>query len=551
MHRSTFLTTVCLAVLLPAASLALADVPKLSESIEVRVASVDALVTDASGQRVAGLTRDDFELYENGARQEITNFSGGAAGQRVPRRILFYFDNSSLSMNFRHEFIDAAKQFARTLNPEDRVMITTWNRAFAVRLPWSADPAAIDAALDAVGKESAAASQRAADRKRIESQISELVRGDAMAASSTGSGNDPMAGFDSLLDAARRYAQSEQTVARQSLASLDGVLKSLAGIDGRKSVIVVTEWLPSQPGAELFQHLDDVKQQIESGSTSTARMKQGSRRSSPLTEMSRYSVFELVEAAQKTAQANHISVYGMSAPPGERGASGTVESSGPGSSTETGSATTLDALRLIATATGGVTWIGAKPGAAIASFGQDLDSLYSLGYRTQAAEGTAVKIDVRPKNPQHRVRSQNSIVSKSMMQEMEEKVVANHMQPPATNDLGILARHLEITTDGNKRRVPVQVLIPVERLVLHQEGADWVGGFTVFISSANANGESTPVTRQDHSFRWDEQQKVKLSKQAIGFALDVIVEPGVDRISIGVVDNGSHVSGFHRLDLTQ
>jgi hypothetical protein len=149
------------------------------------------------------------------------------------------------------------------------------------------------------------------------------------------------------------------------------------------------------------------------------------------------------------------------------------------------------------------------------------------------------------------VRFQNAIVTKAAAQLMEERVAASHIQPPTANDLGILARHLDITPDGTKRRVPVQVLIPVERMKLRQEGSEWLGGFAVFLSSANASGESTPVTRQDHEFRWDEAQKAKLATQAIGFALDVIVEPGVDRISIGVLDRESQTSGFYRLDLPQ
>ena len=46
------------------------------ETLEVRVIDVDVIVTDRSGKPVTGLTRDDFELFENGKRKEITNFLG-------------------------------------------------------------------------------------------------------------------------------------------------------------------------------------------------------------------------------------------------------------------------------------------------------------------------------------------------------------------------------------------------------------------------------------------------------------------------------------------
>ena len=46
------------------------------ETLEVRVIDVDVIVTDRSGKPVTGLTRGDFELFENGKRKEITNFLG-------------------------------------------------------------------------------------------------------------------------------------------------------------------------------------------------------------------------------------------------------------------------------------------------------------------------------------------------------------------------------------------------------------------------------------------------------------------------------------------
>ena len=48
--------------------------PKLVESIEVRVASIDVVVRDKAGKPVTGLTKDDFQLFEDGVVQPITNF---------------------------------------------------------------------------------------------------------------------------------------------------------------------------------------------------------------------------------------------------------------------------------------------------------------------------------------------------------------------------------------------------------------------------------------------------------------------------------------------
>src|SRR5256885_14744736 len=57
---------------------------KLVETIEVHVVNVDVVVTDREGNRVRGLTRDDFELYEDKRPQTITNFYEARDDVRPP-----------------------------------------------------------------------------------------------------------------------------------------------------------------------------------------------------------------------------------------------------------------------------------------------------------------------------------------------------------------------------------------------------------------------------------------------------------------------------------
>ena len=46
-----------------------------AKRIEVSIVNVDTVVTDKQGRRVHGLRKEDFEIYENGVRQPITNFA--------------------------------------------------------------------------------------------------------------------------------------------------------------------------------------------------------------------------------------------------------------------------------------------------------------------------------------------------------------------------------------------------------------------------------------------------------------------------------------------
>ena len=43
--------------------------------VEVNYVEVDAVVTDAQGNPVSDLTKDDFELFEDGRRQDVSTFS--------------------------------------------------------------------------------------------------------------------------------------------------------------------------------------------------------------------------------------------------------------------------------------------------------------------------------------------------------------------------------------------------------------------------------------------------------------------------------------------
>ena len=45
-----------------------------TETIDVRVMEIDAVVVDRKGNLVNGLTRDDFEVYVGGKRRQPSNF---------------------------------------------------------------------------------------------------------------------------------------------------------------------------------------------------------------------------------------------------------------------------------------------------------------------------------------------------------------------------------------------------------------------------------------------------------------------------------------------
>ncbi|MBL8151107.1 MAG: hypothetical protein JNN15_14365, partial [Blastocatellia bacterium] len=69
--KKRFLLLLTLLLIIPTYSLAQDSTVRVS----TRLVEVDVVVTDKNGKYLKDLTADDFEIYENGKLQAITNFT--------------------------------------------------------------------------------------------------------------------------------------------------------------------------------------------------------------------------------------------------------------------------------------------------------------------------------------------------------------------------------------------------------------------------------------------------------------------------------------------
>ena len=91
-----------------------------------RTVAVYATVTGPDGRLVADLTRDDFQVYDNGRQQPITVFQSSVQ----PIAVVMLLDRSaSMQTNFRLVEV-AAGEFIKALLPDDKVRIGS----FATRI---------------------------------------------------------------------------------------------------------------------------------------------------------------------------------------------------------------------------------------------------------------------------------------------------------------------------------------------------------------------------------------------------------------------------------
>ena len=115
---------------------------------EVRLVNVYATVRDRKGNPVRSLTRDDFSLLEDGVPQTLTHFTSA----KVPLTIALLIDASN-SMNLGGK-IDlarkAAEEFTDSVDPEDRLMVLSFNDEFEGPEAPVADRSAIKKRIESI-----------------------------------------------------------------------------------------------------------------------------------------------------------------------------------------------------------------------------------------------------------------------------------------------------------------------------------------------------------------------------------------------------------------
>ena len=141
MERAT--SNHCLAALvfllaLPSvASLQKASISELRQvdpyKISVSVSSVvlHATVENRKGALVSGLGKDNFQVYEDGAQQQLDFFSH----EDIPVTVGLVLDNSGSMAAKRNEVIAAALAFARSSNPQDEMFVVNFNEHVTFGLP--------------------------------------------------------------------------------------------------------------------------------------------------------------------------------------------------------------------------------------------------------------------------------------------------------------------------------------------------------------------------------------------------------------------------------
>src|SRR6476659_2987152 len=136
------------AALIAAAAVSLAAQDGFKLKSKVELINVTATVSDDSGRFVPGLHQNDFTIYEDNEKQDITFFSA----ERVPVSLGILLDTSGSMTPDKMEAAKAAiNRFAQDLlEPEDELFLMTFSRSSHLVQDWTTDRRLISRAMNRI-----------------------------------------------------------------------------------------------------------------------------------------------------------------------------------------------------------------------------------------------------------------------------------------------------------------------------------------------------------------------------------------------------------------
>jgi VWFA-related protein len=528
-----------------------------SETLEVRVTNIDVIVTTRDGKPVSGLTKDDFELYENGVKKEITNFlemhppgaqvvqpaTAAAAPEPEPealpdvrrRRMIVFIDNAGLHPHARNAILPHLQKFLEeNIRGGDEITIATWNNALVTETLTRNDPERIEAAMRRLSTQTAASQTlRQGD---YQADLAEIIS----AYKAFSPPQEPP--WNDGVRIVSAYAQQVVHDMNAKTGALKSLLAAFRGAEGRKLAVIVTERFSTNPADEAFAFLDSIREDFAGGDNQSSMLDARS-----------YQLPSLINELADVANSSGIALYPIDAG-GKGGDLSSIDASrhvrvtslSQPATPKTGIAT----MQAIADATGGKALTGSTNfELAFDTIATDLTTYYSLGYRSDDERQDRMKsIDVRLKKKGYLVRARRSVVEQTVSTEMGDAVAANLFRPMSTNDLKIRAIADPVTEAGaDTISVPVTVTIPTNSLTLLPDGTDLTGRFSIFAAFVRNDGAVSKVTRQEQQFRFPSASLER--RKEITVRLAVTTDARTDGISIGVMDEASHATGFASVKL--
>ncbi len=211
------------------------NAPKYLEEVDVQFVELYTSVLDRAGRPVQNLTRDDFEVFEDGERQRVRRFE---RVENLPIHVGVLLDNSgSMRDALNHARGAALTFFQQAITPRDRAAIITFNRVPNLSVKLTNDLRLLGGGLAGLTAEGETALY---DSLMFGLYYFTGIKGQrALLVLSDGRDEASRFSFDETLEYARRAGVTVYTIGLASGAGLDRVnLQKLADETGGRSFFI-------------------------------------------------------------------------------------------------------------------------------------------------------------------------------------------------------------------------------------------------------------------------------------------------------------------------
>ena len=237
------------------------------DTLDVSVVNVEVFVTDKEGQPVRGLTRDDFELYQDGEQVEISNFlavddareSREARGETLMDRpavppdqrlhVVAFVDNLNIQPKNRNQVVQHLRRFLReSLDNQDRVMLVSFDGRLHILQEFTSVPELLQPTLESLRRQATRGHELVAERRLLLRSIEDVsINANAI--------NQGLAQIEAqqTLAGILTYAETVNERTRFTLNSMEKLIDSLSGLPGRKALLYVSGGLPMRPADAMLE----------------------------------------------------------------------------------------------------------------------------------------------------------------------------------------------------------------------------------------------------------------------------------------------------------
>ncbi|HOC17813.1 MAG TPA: VWA domain-containing protein [Vicinamibacterales bacterium] len=225
-----------------AAALAAQQQPAFRAGVEI--VSLTVTVTDAEGRYVTGLADGEFEVYEDGVRQDVAYFNR----TNLPIALSLLLDTSSSMEGRIGTAQEAAAGFARRLRPEDLGGLVDFDTRVVVAQQFTSDAARLEEAIRRTTAGGSTSLYNAIyvalkELRKVRARSEQELRRQAVVVLSDGEDTSSLVSYEEVLDLAKRSDTSIYTIglrdpeepATKGFNEAEFVLRDLAQQTGGRS----------------------------------------------------------------------------------------------------------------------------------------------------------------------------------------------------------------------------------------------------------------------------------------------------------------------------